>query len=149
MDQTKRLLQSIVENARMGADACDQVLKKCEDMELRRELMREAQFYESAATDAEMKLSSMGGKPHPKGPMARMGLWMGMQMNTLVDTTTPHLADLVTQGASMGIVEMTKARNSNPGADAEAQGIAASLTEQQQASIDRLKPFLREKSVVQ
>ena len=148
MDQTQKLLQSIVENSRMGEDACDQLLQRAQDAALRQELMREKEFYGCAARDAENKLCAMGAKPHPKGPMARMGLWMGMQMNTAMDTSASHLADIVIQGATMGVVELTKARNSNPDADAEAHGIAANLITRQQESIDRLKAFLREKVVV-
>ena len=48
MDQTQKLLQTIVENARMGADACDQLMSKTDDMSLRQELMNERQQYENA-----------------------------------------------------------------------------------------------------
>ena len=148
MDQTQKLLQSIVENSRMGEDACAQLLDRAQDMALRGELMREKQFYAQAAQAAENCLAGMGVKPHPKGPMARMGLWMGMQINTMADTSASHIADITIQGATMGVVELTKMRNSYPDADAEAQGIAAHLIEQQQGAIERLKAFLREKVVV-
>ena len=39
MNQTRKLLQSIVENARTGADACDQMLACAKDVDLRSELM--------------------------------------------------------------------------------------------------------------
>ena len=148
MNQTQKLLQMIVENGRMGADACDQLLPRTEDEELRKELMIEKQDYESAARDAETMLCNQGIHPEPKGPMARMGLWMGMQINTAVDRTSSHIADIVIQGLTMGIIELTKARNSNSDADAEAHGIASNLITKQQESIDRLKAFLQEKVVV-
>ena len=148
MNQTEKLLQSIVENGRMGEDACDQLLTRTKDIELRNELMIEKQHYASAARDAEMRLYDLGVKPTPKGPMARMGLWMGMQINTAVDQTSSHIADIVIQGLTMGVVELTKARNSCSEADAEAQGIASNLITKQQESIDRLKSFLNEKVVV-
>ena len=149
MNQTQKLLQTIVENGRMGEDACDQLLKRTEDMELRKELMLEKQHYAAAARDAEGRLCEQGLKPEPKGAMARMGLWMGMQLNTAVDQTSSHIADIVIQGLTMGVIELTKARNSFNEADAEAQGIASNLITKQQESIDRLKPFLNEKVVVE
>lgn len=149
MNQTQKLLQTIVENGRMGEDACDQLLKRTEDMELRKELMLEKQHYAAAARDAEARLCEQGLKPEPKGAMARMGLWMGMQLNTAVDQTSSHIADIVIQGLTMGVIELTKACNSFNEADAEAQGIASNLITKQQESIDRLKPFLNEKVVVE
>ena len=148
MNPNVKLMQSIVENGRMGEDACEQLLQKTEDMALRQELMREKQDYASAVRAAEEKLCELGVKPHPKGPMARMGMWMGMEMNTAMDTSASHIAEIVIEGATMGIVELTKARNDNPDADAGAQGIAANLIARQQESIDRLKNFLREKAPV-
>ena len=148
MNQTHKLLQTIVENGRMGEEACDQLLKKTEDMELRQELMMEKEHYASAARDAETMLSQQGITPHPKGPMARMGLWMGMEMNTAVDQTSSHIADIVIQGATMGVVALTKARNSYNEADAQAQGIASNLIARQQDAIERLKSFLHEQVVV-
>lgn len=145
MDQTQKLLQSIVENARMGADACDQLLEKTDDMALRQELMNERQQYENASREAEARLMQMGAKPHPKGPMARAGMWMGMEMNTMMDKSASHIADMLIQGSTMGVVEMTKARNSLPDADAQAQGIASALITSQQEAIDRLKSFLKQK----
>ena len=148
MDQTQKLLQKIVENGRMGEDACDQLLSRTEDIEMRRELMLEKQHYAAAARDAETRLYEMGVRPQPKGPMARMGLWMGMQINTAADQSSSHIADIVIQGATMGVVELTKARNSFTEADAEAQGIATNLITRQQEAIERLKAFLSEQVVV-
>jgi len=148
MDQNRKLLESIVENARMGADACDQLLKKCKDAQMRKELMLERDQFNAAGRDAEERLFAMGVHPHPKGPMARMSMWMGMEMNTMMDKSASHIADMLIQGCTMGVVEMTKARNSLPDADAQAQGIASALVTSQQEAIERLKAFLKQKEAV-
>jgi len=146
MEQTEKLLQSIVENARMGIYACEQLLTKSDDFKIRKEIMLEKQHYSEIARDAEQRMFEKGIEPKPEGMMQRMGMWMGMQMNTISDRSPEHLADMLIQGATMGIVEMTKARNSNPGASADAQGIASAFIEKQQAAIDRLKSFLLQKA---
>ena len=148
MDQTRKLLQMVVENGRMGEYACDQLIARTDDTELRRELMLEKRHYADAAQDAEQRLNDLGARPQPKGPAARAGMWMGMQLNTMMDKSAAHIAEMVIQGATMGVLELTKARNSFPEADAQAQGFAAGLITRQQEAIDRLKPFLREKTVV-
>ena len=146
MNQTQKLLQAIVENGRLGEDACDQLLSRTEDQAMRQELMQEKQDYAAAARDAEKMLFDQGVRPEPKGPMARMGLWMGMQINTAMDQSNSHIADIVIQGATMGVVAITKARNAFTEADAEAQGIASNLITKQQEAIERLKTFLSEKA---
>ena len=145
MDQTYKLLQCIVENARTGADACDQLLKKTDDEKMRDELMQEKMQYEQYAKDAEKAISDMGHHPHPKGMAARCGMWMGMQMNTMIDKTSTHIAEMLIEGATMGVVEITKAKNTFTEADANAQGIASDMIVKQQEAIERLKGFLLQK----
>ena len=146
MEQSEKLLQSIVENARMGASACDMLLKKADEAEIREEIMLEKQQYSAIARDAEQRMYEMGIEPKPEGMMQRMGMWMGMEMNTLTDKSPSHMADMLIQGATMGVVEMVKARNSNPDANAQAQGIASHFITAQQESIERLKGFLLQKA---
>ena len=148
MNPTQRLLQAIAENGHTGVNACDQLLKRTADAELRGELVLERQHYFDAMRDAENLLLMQGIAPRKPGPAAQMGLWMGMQINTIADRSAAHIADIVIQGATMGVVELTKARNSNPDADAQAQGIASFLITKQQEAIDRLKRFLAEKQTV-
>ena len=146
MEQTEKLLQSIVENARMGIYACEQLLTKSDDFKIRKEIMLEKQHYSEIARDAEQRMYEKGIEPKPEGMMQRMGMWMGMQMNTINDRSTAHIADMLIQGATMGIVEMTKARNSNPDASKQAQQIAADFITGQQEAVDRLKSFLLQKA---
>ena len=146
MEQTEKLLQSIVENARMGISACEQLLKKADENEIRQEIMLEKQHYSSIARRGEQLMYENGAEPKPEGMMQRMGMWMGMQMNTISDHSSAHLADMLIQGATMGIVEMTKARNSNPDASGQAKQIAADFITGQQEAVDRLKSFLLQKA---
>ena len=146
MEQTEKLLQSIVENARMGIYACEQLLKKAGDDEILREINLEKQHYSNIARRGEQLMYENGAEPKPEGMMQRMGMWMGMQMNTISDRSAAHIADMLIQGATMGIVEMTKARNSNPDASSQARQIAADFITFQQEAVDRLKSFLLQKA---
>ena len=141
-NQTQKLLQSVVENARTGLDACEQLIGKTKDQNMRNELMTQRDQYQQFARDAENALFATGGQPHRKNPMARMGMWMGIQMDTMMDATPSHIADMLIQGATMGVVGMTRDRNDLPDADAHAQGIASSFITAQQENIDRLKTYL-------
>ena len=147
MDQTQKLLNEIIDNARMGANSCAQLIKKTEDIQMREELRQEQQIYEGAILDAEKLLSATGAKPIPTPIPQRMGAWMGMEINTLMDKSASHIAEMTIQGATMGVISLTKARNAYPDADPQAHGIAAALIEKQQEAIDRLKSYLTETAV--
>ena len=148
MNETIQLLQDVVRNARTGEDAVEQLLKKVENPEMRGELSVERDRYRSAAQRAERALSEAGGKPEPVGMMAKAGMWLGTQMNTLTDTSNAHIAEMVIQGATMGVIEMTKARNTYPDAGGEAAGIASDFIVMQNDIIDRQKAYLRDEVLV-
>lgn len=145
MNETIQLLQDVVRNARTGEAAAEQLLQKVENPEMRGELTSERERYRSAAREAERALSASGGKPEPVGVMAKAGMWLGTQMNTLTDTSNAHIAEMVIQGATMGVIEMTRARNSYPDADSHAAGIASRFIVMQNDIIERQKGYLVDK----
>ena len=142
MNETIQLLQDVVRNARTGEAAAAQLLDKVADPGMRGELSVERERYRAAAREAERALSQSGGVPEPVGMMQRAGMWLGTQMNTLTDTSNAHIAEMVIQGATMGVIEMTRARNSCPDADGRASGIASRFIVMQNDIIDRQKAYL-------
>ena len=142
MNETIQLLQDVVRNARTGEEAIGQLMEKAESREMRGELDREREQYRAAARDAESALAQAGGMPEPVGLAQKAGMWLGTQMNTLTDRSNAHIAEMVIQGATMGIIEMTKARNTYPDADAGAAGLASRFIVEQNDIIDRQKTYL-------
>ena len=143
MNHSRKLLECIVENARTGEYACEQLMNKTADDEMRRELAIEKKNYVEIAGEAEKRIEKMGLPVQHLDKMARMGMWMGTQYNTMIDKTSTHIAEMLIEGATMGIVAMTKARNSCPDAEADIQGIASRFITCQQEAIERLKRVLR------
>jgi len=136
------LLQDVVRNARTGEDAVAQLMKKAEDATMRSELRKEQQEYAATRRESEQALLDAGGRAEPVGPMAKAGMWMGIEMETLADRSDAHIAEIVIQGATMGVIEMTKALNSYGGAHADARDLASRFVAQQNETIDRQKAFL-------
>lgn len=142
MDHTQKLLQSIIENARTGLDACEQLIKKTDDAAMRDELMTERAEYQGFVQNAERALFAAGGQPHAKSPLSRMGMWMGVQMDTMTDNSAAHIAEMLIQGATMGVVEMTKDRAEFTSATPETLKLADDFIAKQQQAIDRCKQLL-------
>ena len=142
MNETVQLLQDVVRNARTGQDAVEQLMKKTVDSDMRNELIREKADYAVARRDSEQALVNAGGRAEPVGPLAKAGMWAGLEMETLADRSNAHIAEIVIQGATMGVIEMTKALNQYDGADAGARDLASRFVAQQNETIDRQKGFL-------
>ena len=144
MDDSIQLLQEVARNARTGEEAIGQLMGKVERQEMRDEHDRARRLYRDVARQAEGALSAAGRAPEPVGAMQKAGMWFGTQMNTLTDRSSAHIAEMVIQGATMGIIEMTKARNSYPDADDRAAGLASRFIVDQNDIIDRQKAYLKE-----
>ena len=142
MNETVQLLQDVVRNARTGQDAVEHLMQKTEEGRMREELIREKEDYAVTRRESEQALVNAGGRAEPVGPLAKAGMWAGLEMETLADRSDAHIAEIVIQGAIMGVIEMTKALNSYDGADAGARDLASWFVVQQNETIDRQKVFL-------
>ena len=142
MNETVQLLQDVVRNARTGLDAVEQLMQRTEGGGMRDELARERDAYIESARDGEQALADAGGKPEPSGLLSRAGMWLGLAADTLADRSDAHIAEIVIQGATMGVIEMTKARGEYAEANLQAQGVASDLLARQQDGIERMKAFL-------
>ena len=142
MNETVQLLQDVVRNARTGQDAVEHLMQKTEAGAIRDELIRERSNYAVTRRDSEQALVNAGGRAEPVGPLAKAGMWAGLEMETLADRSDAHIAEIVIQGATMGVIEMTKALNSYSGAEVGARDLASRFVAQQNETIERQKAFL-------
>jgi len=142
-NETVQLLQDVVRNARTGQDAVEQLMRKAGDGSMRTELIREKEDYSVARQEGERALLAAGGRAETVGPLARAGMWAGIEMETLADRTDAHIAEIVIQGATMGVIEMTRALNTYDGADAGARSLASRFVVSQSEAIERQKGFLK------
>ena len=142
MNETIQLLQDVVRNARTGQDAVEHLMQKTEAGRMRDELIREKEDYAVTRRESERALMNAGGRAEPVGGLEKAGMWAGLEMQTMADRSNAHIAELVIQGATMGVIEMTKALNQYDGADAGARDLASRFVVQQNETIDRQKGFL-------
>ena len=68
--------------------------------------------------------------------------WSGIQMNTISDKSNSHIADMLIQGTTMGIIEGRKLLNHNPDADKEIVDVLNSFVKMQENNVEKLKTFL-------
>ena len=142
MNETVQLLQDVVRNARTGQSAVEQLMKKTDDSRMRDELVKEREAYAVTRREGEQALLDAGGRAEPVGAMTRAGMWVGLEAETLADRSDAHIAEIVIQGATMGVIEMTKSLNTYDAADPYARGLASRFVVQQNEAIDRQKGFL-------
>lgn len=136
-------LSEIYRGAKMGADAIDTLIEKVDDSEMKNELTAERKKYRDFENRAKKAMEKRNFELNSEGKMQEIMSQMGLRMNTVIDKTSSHIADILIQGNSMGIVGITKVENRHESTDDELLDMADELVKMQQNNIERLKPFLQ------
>ncbi|MBR3928265.1 MAG: hypothetical protein IKJ65_04600 [Clostridia bacterium] len=142
MDQNAKLTKVMCETARMGAEAVSMLLNKTDDEGMRETMLSQKAMYEKFDREGEKMLTDAGQRIKKQGPLARAGTWMGIQMDTMIDNSPSHLADMLIQGSTMGVIEITRAKSENPEADGEAVRLADAYLTEENENIEKLKKYL-------
>ena len=131
----------VYRNAKMGAESIINLMPSVEDRELESELTLQLTRYEEFARMAKELLEKQGEKPLEESTFSRMMAKMGIKMNTMIDKTSSHIAQMIIEGAVMGITDIQKRLNE---ADdyGEAEPIAKKLIAFEEDTIERMKEYL-------
>ena len=138
------MLDRMYKNVKMGSDSMIDIIAKVKDDTLRRELTSQLERYEEYGKKVSDMIYSEGGRPKEENILTKMTSKIGMAMNTMTDSTSSHLAQMVIEGATMGMTDMTKiVREYENKSCSESQlKLARDIASFESDSIDNLKKFL-------
>ncbi len=139
-----QMLDKMYKNVKMGSDSMVNILSKVKDEGLRGELTSQLDRYERYSKQVAGMIYDEGGTPKEENIITKTGAKIGMQMNTMLDATTGHLAELVIEGATMGMTDMTKILREyeNKNCSESTIKLAKEIAEFEDKSIDSLKKYL-------
>ena len=141
---TLSLLEAMYKNVRMGADSIIDIMPKVSDESLKTELTSELERYEKFSKEIESSILNMGEEATDQGVLAKLGTKMSVAMNTMMDSTTSHIAEMMIQGGTMGITDATKLLREyeNTSCSKEALALAERIIKYEEETVERLKQFL-------
>ena len=67
---------------------------------------------------------------------------MSINMKTMFNDETPHIAEMLVQGTTMGITEIIKATTDYPTDNEHLRQVVKSITENEEIFVESLKNFL-------
>lgn len=126
----------------MGNEAISTIVSKVTDEKLALELNRQACRYSTMTGKVTEKLAVEREEPKSE-PSKKAMLWAGIQMNTLTDTSTEHIAGLMIRGNTMAITDMMKTLKANKGAKREYCELANEIMDMEEKNIETLKRYLK------
>ncbi|MBE6612629.1 MAG: hypothetical protein E7632_09060 [Ruminococcaceae bacterium] len=142
MDSNELFLQELYKNTTMGADSIVDLMDKASDPRMRAEMTAELEKYQQFSARAAELLGERGLKPEEPGMMAKAGAKIGMTFNTMLDVTTSHIAEMMINGATMGIINIEKQMNSADAAP-ETKKLAEDVLKFEKSTAENLSRFLK------
>lgn len=138
------LLEAMYKNVRMGADSIIDIMPKIIDEDLRSELTSELERYDEFSKEIEKIFLNIGKEAKDQGIFAKLGTKMSVAVNTLVDVTTSHIAEMMIQGGTMGITDATKLLREyeTTSCSEDVLDLTRRIIKYEEETVERLKKFL-------
>ena len=137
--QTTTLLNDVFQNAQMGVDSTQRLIELAEDKPFQSVLIAQRNRYQDVY-DRTLQLSDQELKG--KKTLQKLSSTMMINLQTIKDKTPSHLAGMMIQGNTMGVIDMTKSLRENQAADPPVLALAQDLLSMQKGNIDEMKPYL-------
>jgi len=135
------VLKETRKNASMAVNAIDVLMGKIYNQEFAYELTAQRNRFRDFERKAEAGLWEYGLTSRESG-LEKAMLWGAIQANTMLNISTPHVADMMIQGNSRGITELLKVKHNNKSTGSFANELAEELMDFEEENIERLKQFL-------
>ena len=108
---------------------------------MRKVLVSHLTSYDDLSHRASEEMVRRGGEAK-ESPISEKMADMMLQMKAGMNSEPSHLAEMLINGATMGVIDTTRALNNAPGAEPCAYQIASEVGGLSQKIVEDLKPFL-------
>ncbi|MCD7724357.1 MAG: hypothetical protein LUI12_02190 [Clostridiales bacterium] len=136
------ILREIQKNTRMGMTAIDTILDKIGDDDFSLELSKQSLRYSEIHNMALDRLLEHQGEAYRGNQISDMMLKGSIHINTALNISRGHLAEMMIQGSSRGLTDMWKTMRHHQPATLEAMELAQELVDFEEHNIEKLKEYL-------
>ena len=136
------VLKEVQKNTEMAMKAIETITPKVYDDGLALQLSRQALKYSAIHNKAVDGILEDRAMPYPANAVKDAMLTGGIHMNTMFDTSSSHIAELVIQGSNRGLTSMWKTLNQYGEASGKSMEVAKELMNFEEKSIEILKKYL-------
>lgn len=137
-----RVLQEVQKNTKMAVKAIDAISEKIYDDDLALLVTRESMKYSDLYNKATDRLLRSKAPSYKESGFQDMMVRNGVKANTIFNTSTSHIAELLIQGSNRGLTSMWKSINHNENAGNVSMEVAKELMDFEEKNIERLKQYL-------
>lgn len=134
--------REIQRNTDAAMTAIDAIADKISDEALSLQMSRQSLQYARLHHQAAKELLDGKAQCYQKNVLTDAMLRTGLHYNTMLNTSTGHLAELLIKNSTNGILEMEKVLKHNAQAGEKPRALARQLIQAQEKNVERLKQYL-------
>lgn len=142
MNGNVELLNYIHQNAEMGKDTITQLIGISENEEYKKMLKSQLEEYNAIYDKANKKINDMNKEAKDINAFAKVSTYIMINLKTLMDKSPSHISEMLIQGSTMGIIDITKKLKEYPNADKEILDLANKLLVFEQNNVEECKKYL-------
>ncbi|HBR01589.1 MAG TPA: hypothetical protein DD738_03170 [Ruminiclostridium sp.] len=143
MNGNVEMLNYICQNAEMGRDTIRQLIGISQDEEYKKSLQSQLQEYTSIYDSADKKLKELNKDAKNINSFSKVSAYAMINLKTLTDKSPSHISEMLIQGSTMGIIDLTKKLKEYADADQEILSIANKLLKLEQNNVEECKKYLQ------
>ena len=136
------LINEVYRNAKTAILSIDAILSDVHEMYFFTELKAQKDGYSAILEEITTYMNDNGYTQNDVPPLKKTGMNFGIKMNTMFDSSTTHLAELMINGTLMGIFELTRLINGGKTNNEDIINFARKLVDLEDNYESRLKKFL-------
>jgi len=142
MDKNVEMLNYIYQNAEMGKDTISQLINITQDENYKKMLQSQHSEYVKIFDLANKKLKELHKEGKNINIITKVSSYIMINLNTLTNKTPSHISEMLIQGSTMGIIDVTKRLKDYHNADKEIRDLADKLLTFEQRNVEECKKFL-------
>lgn len=142
MNGNIELLNYIYQNSQMGTNTIKQLLDIAEDAEFKSLLKSQYDDYKGINDTAKSLLNENGYDEKGIGSFEKMRTYLMINMQTLTDKSSSHIAEMLIIGSNMGIIQAIKNIGKYKNANPKVLNLMEKLKAFEENNIAELKAFL-------
>lgn len=137
------MLNYVYQNSQMGIETLKQIIKMVENESLEKSLEKQLTGYQDINTKAKKMLNANGYDEKGISEMEKLTSYLMINMKTLTDKSSSHIADMLIKGSNMGIVEAAKQLHKyEASAEKDIIALMKELQKMEERNVEELKKYL-------
>ncbi len=141
-DYNIKALNDIYKNAHIALQSISDLLPNVDDQEIKSELVEQYEGYEKVIGEISSFMAEKGVQPKDVNPFKKAMLWSSIKMKTLFNNSKNQVAEMMINGTTMGINELTAMKNEQDNLDQDIKTYLDKLLQLEEDFLVKLKKYL-------